>query len=536
MRLRILCWFLLLPAFLAAQHHYERLAQLDIQHYQFYLELSDDKDEIKGDAKIHFQVKKAIRSFDLDLVSKESGATGMTVQKVTLDEEVLKFSQKGNLLYLSSNKDLDPTESYVLRILYQGIPADGLIIGKNKFGDRTFFGDNWPDRAQHWLPCFDHPSDKASVEFIVDAPIHYQVVGTGRLQEETNLLDGRKRTHWKTDLQLPTKVMVMGAASFAVELAGQVDGIPVSSWVFPENKKEGFYDYAQAVGVLDWFHSHVAPYPYEKLANVQSKTRYGGMENASNIFYFENSVNGKREREALIAHEIAHQWFGNSASEANWHHVWLSEGFATYFTDLYFEHQHGRENFVKRLKDERNAVINYAQKNPRKAIIDTQIKDYNKVLSTNAYQKGAWVLHMLRQKVGDPNFWTGVRAYYQKYQFSNALSHDFKNVMEQTSGQELDDFFQQWLYQAGLPDLDVRWSYDAQKKLVRLQIEQKSIEPFEFPLEVLAIDQKEEVLGLGKFEVQGNFSELEFPVQTAPKTLILDPNTKLLFKAKLIKM
>ena len=142
--------------------------------------------------------------------------------------------------------------------------------------------------------------------------------------------------------------MVFGAADFAVQLAGEHEGIPVSSWIFKEQKEKGFYDYAMALPVLEFFTKNVAPYPYEKLANVQSKTRYGGMENASCIFYYEASVKGDRSSEALIAHEIAHQWFGNSASEANWHHVWLSEGFATYWTHLYFEQTQDKSIFENR--------------------------------------------------------------------------------------------------------------------------------------------------------------------------------------------
>ncbi|MEO0341556.1 MAG: M1 family metallopeptidase, partial [Bacteroidota bacterium] len=458
---------------LFAQDHLERKATIDILHYRFQLELSDASDLIKGKASLDFELKQKVEELSLDLIVKKSNGKGMLVRNIELDGKEVAYRHYQDLLYVKIPEDILLHEPYQLDITYEGVPEDGLVIGKNKFGGRTFFGDNWPNRARHWLPTVDHPSEKATVEFVVTAPAKYEVVGTGRQIEETNLLDGRKRTAWKCDVPLPTKVMVIGAAEFAIALAGMVDNIPVTSWVFPQNRLKGFRDYDDAVKVLDWFHTHVAPYPYTKLANVQSKTRWGGMENASNIFYFENSVNGKEEREGLIAHEIAHQWFGNSASEADWHHVWLSEGFATYFTHLYYEYNHGRDVMQDRLQTDRTNIIRYARQNPKQPIVDTTITDYNQVLSTNTYQKAGWVLHMLRQEVGTENFWKGIKRYYQKYQFSNAYTADFKNIMELVSGQELDDFFRQWFYQPGLPDLEVSWSFDATSKVFSIQAAQK---------------------------------------------------------------
>ena len=155
--------------------------------------------------------------------------------------------------------------------------------------------------------------------------------------------------------------MVIGVAQFAIQYLEAVDNAQISSWIFPQDREKGFYDYALAVPITQWFIDRVGPYPFNKLANVQSKTQFGGMENAGNIFYSERSVTGERNSEGLIAHEIAHQWFGNSASEANWHYVWLSEGFATYFTNLYYEDIYGVENFRERLIQQRNQVIGYAE-------------------------------------------------------------------------------------------------------------------------------------------------------------------------------
>jgi aminopeptidase N len=270
---------------LQAQEHYERFSQIDVQHYRFQLELNDQNNEVKGKAMVKVRFKDNIRSFHLDLVS-ESGGSGMRVEEVSENGETISFEQQGERLEIELGSRTQEGEERTYLISYQGTPKDGLVIGQNKHGDRTFFGDNWPNRARHWLPSVDHPSDKASVEFVVTAPNHYQVVANGRLVEETDLDDDTKLTHWKTDIVLPTKVMVIGVAPFAVQYLEDIQGIPMSSWIFPQDRDAGFYDYSQATYVLHWFIDHVGPYPYAKLANVQSKTRYGGMENAGNIFYY----------------------------------------------------------------------------------------------------------------------------------------------------------------------------------------------------------------------------------------------------------
>jgi aminopeptidase N len=328
----VLC---LISVSLFAQKHQERFERIDVLHYRFEIQLNDVSNKISGLAHVTIRFKKATDEFSLDLVNLDAEGLGIKILTVVENNRRVTYKHEGNKINIKTSADAGKLITYT--IAYEGIPKTGLIISKNKFGDRTFFGDNYPDRGQHWLPIVDHPSDKATVEWIVTAPSHYQVVGNGKLVELTNINDTLTLTHWKTEVALPTKVMVIGVARFAIQNVADVYGTTVSSWIYPQDREKGFYDYAPAAPILDWFINHVGPYPFAKLANVQSKTQFGGMENAGNIFYSENSVTGNREIEGLLAHEIAHQWFGNSASEGNWHHAWLSEGFATYFTIIYME-------------------------------------------------------------------------------------------------------------------------------------------------------------------------------------------------------
>ena len=508
-----------------AQKHYDRQRQIDIQHYRFELQLNDKNDQITGIATVSVKFLIDVDAFALDLIKMKDGK-GMKVNIVMSENRRLGFTHEKDQVEIAYSGKKGEYKKFL--IAYEGIPQTGLVISKNKYGDRTFFGDNWPDRGRHWLPMVDHPSDKATVEWIVTAPSHYQVIGNGRLVERTNINDQLTMTHWKSDVVLPTKVMVIGAARFAIQVVDEIQGAPISSWVYPQDREKGFYDYALAAPITDWFINHVGPYPYAKLANVQSKTQFGGMENASNIFYSERSVTGNRTAEGLIAHEIAHQWFGNSASEANWHHIWLSEGFATYFTNLYMEQKYGRDRFLEMVNQQRDRVIRFS-KAQRVPVVNTVIEDYMKLLNANSYQKGGWVLHMLRKEVGDEIFWQAIKKYYHQFKLSNALTDDLREVFERTSGKDLKQFFHQWIFQAGQPELSLNWSFSNGK--LDVDLIQNQPERFVFNLEVdlvyadgskdrmvIPIDRKQQ-----KWTPQ---------VSRKPVKIVLDPDSWLLFEGK----
>lgn len=491
---------------------------IDVQHYIFALQLNDADNTIKGEAIIAVKFLKDVNSFDLDLVKKKSDGKGMLVTQVKEDGKTIQFTQSDEQITLSASAKANTTHKYT--ISYSGIPADGLIISTNKHGNRTFFGDNWPNRAHNWLPCVDDPADKASVEFVVTAPDHYAVVANGLKIEEKPLPNKLKLTHWKETVVLPTKVMVIGAADFAIDHTGDVNTIPVYSYVFPQDKIAGFKSYAGAKDILSFFIKQVGTYPYKKLANVQSKTIFGGMENASAIFYFENSVNSEGIEE-LMAHELAHQWFGNSVSEKTFSNLWLSEGFATYMTNIYLESKYGPDALKKRMTDQRNKILNF-EKQRLTPVVDTTVKDdYMQLLNANSYEKGGWVLHMLRRKIGDDAFWKGIRTYYEKYKSSNANTADFRKVMEQASGQDLAVFFKQWLLTAGHPRLNITRVYDAEQKQLRLLIQQKQAPLYDFDLEY-SVDGK-----LYKRQIFGTAITVQVATDN-PSSLVIDPNVNLL--------
>ncbi len=480
--MRKLVLLLFCPFLGIAQDGYERQPDIDALSYAIEIELNDSNNRITAKSEIEFAMKAGIKSFFLDLSNEREGK-GMLVQGVFWGDEALNFTHQNDRLTIEWNQQISQDGSVRVTVLYEGVPADGLIISKNKHGDRTFFGDNWPNRARNWFPCVDHPSDKAAVKFTVVAPSHYQVISNGEQVLLEKLDNDFTRTVYSTALVLPTKVMVIGVAKFSIsKCENKGESTPSSAYVYPQEEEGGFNDYCSAVDILTWFENKIGPYPYEKLAHVQSKTRYGGMENAGCIFYHENSIDGTQGSRYLFAHEIAHQWFGNSASEKDWHHVWLSEGFATYLTEVYKQESAGEIAFKEGMEQARSRVVGFQKKYPNASIIDTNISNLNQLLSPMTYQKAAWMLHMLRNIVGEDAFWAGVKSYYNKYQFGNALSIDFQMEMETASNRDLSKFFQSWLYQPGMVDIEANYKYNERNKSLKVILKQAKTNWFVIPI------------------------------------------------------
>jgi aminopeptidase N len=525
-RILSLVLFIITGLSLSADDGYRRNLKIDVLNYTIKISLSDTSDIIYGETKITLSFKDFVSSMEFDLKNLKPDGTGMIVDSLGLSECGIKWAHKGNKLSAFLDTLMTPGRLGVLKVAYHGIPSDGLIISENKYKDRSFFSDHWPDRASNYIPCIDHLYEKATVDFLIIAPAHYEVVANGYLAEERHLEGGMKLTHWKEEVPLAVKVMAFAASEFDFILAGTVENIPVWTYVFKENREEGYHDYAAAIKPVEFFSELIGPYPYEKLANVQSRTIFGGLENAGCIFYSENSVTGKGRAEGLITHEIAHQWFGNSVTEGDWYHIWLSEGFATYLTSVYMEKNYGREQLTRQMETDRERVIRYYLKSPR-PVVDSTITNLMGLLSVNSYQKGAWVLHMLRRNLGDEIFWKGMRIYYERYRNKNALTSDFEDVMEEISGKDLSGFFHQWLYEAGQPDLKITNTPLQRKGMTEITIEQKQEFLYSFPIELL-IDSQE---GIFRKSIDVSDRITKLTVRTGQLNgIIPDPDTNLLFR------
>jgi len=256
----------------------------------------------------------------------------------------------------------------------------------------------------------------------------------------------------------------------------------------------------------------------------------GGTEHASAIFNGENTIHD-REALDLVAHEVAHQWFGDAVTEKDWDDVWLSEGFATYFTHLYTEQFSGRDAFVRGLRADVETILAEQNAAPDQPVIHRNLSDMSKVLNRLVYQKAGWVLHMLRGTIGTEQFWSGIREYYRRYRNGNASTDDFRQVMEQAGGTPLSWFFDQWLKRPGMPSLRGSWRYDAAAGKVRIDVSQvQKGDAYRLPLDIgivnaagqARIERVEMTQATGTFAVEAT---------TEPASVTLDPNTWVLLQS-----
>lgn len=515
---------------------YPRQSGVDALHYVFRLTLSDDTDEIVGDALVELRfLREGVPEVALDLTSVVAGK-GMTVSEVRSRDAAVPFTHESNRLVMSLASPPHAGEIRTFEVGYHGIPADGLRIGKNKYDERTFFSQNWPNLARQWLPMIDHPYDKATSEFVITAPAKYQVVANGLLQEETDLGDGRRLTHWKQSVPIASWLNALGMAQFASRHFGLVKGISLQTWVYHQDRDNGIVTFEEpARKAMEFYTDHIGPFAYEKLANVEAAGLRGGTEHASAIFYGETSVTNKPAT-GLVAHEIAHQWFGDSVTEKDWDDVWLSEGFATYFTLLCTEHYESRDAFIAGLKRSRETVFATEKKIPDVAIRHNNLADMKNVLNQLVYQKGGWTLHMLRGEMGTDKFWAGIREYYRRYRDSNASSDDFRKVMEESSGENLEWFFTQWLNRPGSPVVDGGWSYDSAAKKIRIELAQTQTgNPYRLPLELGIQETGAATVRIEKIELTGRSQLFEIAAEKEPSSVMLDPKTWILMDARFVR-
>lgn len=529
---------LLFPVILNADT-YPRQTGVDAVHYVFRIGLSDTSNHITGEATVTVKfVLDKVGDVQLDLASVLAGK-GMTVQSVRRGgatdtpgpaSDALIFSHQDNRLRLVLPTASRAGDEFTFTVRYRGTPAEGLLHGNNIHGDRTIFANNWPNQVRNWLPTIDHPYDKATGEMIVTAPAHYQVVSNGVLIEESDRPDGMRLTHWKQSVPIASWLYTLGVARFTAHHAGAVAGTPIQSWVFPQDREAGlslFEDTSRRA--MNFFVTQIGPYPYEKLANIQATGFSGGTEYASAIFYGEKGVNAGR---GPVVHEIAHQWFGNSVTERDWDEVWLSEGFATYFTLLFTEHDEGRDAFVEGLQSSRTQILQVERKLPNTPVVHRNLADMSKVLNSLVYQKGAWILHMLRHEVGTGPFWTAIREYYRRYRDQNASTAELRTIFEQVSGKDLGWFFSQWLTRPGVPKIEGSWRYLPARKAIEVTVSQtQAAEPFRVAVDVGVRKAAAERPEVKRIELTGRTATKMIAVEGEPAAVTIDPDTWLLMEA-----
>lgn len=552
---------------------YPRQPGVTILKYTFDVALSDQSDELQVKDTIDVQLlTEGVRGIDLDLCQlitsprepdrlnpclvpqpraprgapppsnaapPTSVGFGMTVTSVAAGDTALQFRHESDKLHISFPQPTHAGERLTFTVNYHGKPATGLFIGKNKYGDRVFFTDNWPNKARNWLATIDHISVKAPKTISITAPRKYQVISNGLLKEQTDLEGDLRRTVWEESEPIPSWQFSLAVAQMSVEYFARHGDVQFSAWLFPQDRDLGL----KAVNpltqsVFEFYSDHIGPYSYEKLAQVEAAGSGGATEPATTIFYYSGF--------GAVSHEMAHQWFGNSVTEADWDDVWLSEGFATYFALLYTEHQNGHGAFLSGVRRTRTAALNYAAAHPADTVVHNNLQNDSDVFFNSAqiYQGGAMVLHTLRGVLGDENFWAGIRLYSSRFRNGSATTDDFRRAMEDAchesrncppDEEDLSWFFHEWLNRGGILQLKGSWHYDAQAKQLQITFDQMQSQGlYRMPVEVGITAQPAQVapsvsappaeMRMVEMLIDKQHNVLSIPLDAAPNDVQVDPN------------
>ena len=506
-------------------------------HYNVSLTLNDQLTEItSATAEITvLSLQSSLSQVDLDFGE-------LAVDSVTVNREPTPFERSPDLLNVKLSKPVPRNTRLVVVVSYHGVPRDGLILTTDKAGKRSAVGDNWPNRVHHWIPCLDHPSAKATVSFTVTAPARNLVVANGRLDRVETVSDTSKRWKYSEGVPIPPYCMIIAAGEFAQVTPSQQEVTPLSYYVPLPDKDVAVEGFAAANPSLKFFSQTVAPYPYEKLALIVGATRFGGMENSSAIVFTSGLFDSRSKSEpiskvfkiregtvSLVAHEIAHQWFGDSVTESTWSDLWLSEGFATYFAGLVIQRYEGEQAFQKYMKRTADEYLRYEKKTST-PIHDTETENLFKLLNANNYQKGAWVLHMLRSSLGDEAFFRGIRDYYNNHKNSTASTEDLRSALERASGRNLKEFFARWIYGAGHPRYELTWQWKqtrSKEGILTINLNQTQREEaflMSVPFEIVSSK------GVTRKTIRpsGKLTTLQLPLSNRPSAVRLDPDNTVL--------
>ena len=512
----------------------------DALDYALTLELPDTGASIRGTATIRVQRTAPSDSLVLDLLD-------LSVSRALVNGKSARFWPVNGGVAVALPKG--SAGQFDVTVDYGGTVVAGLIVRRDSAGRWTYFGDNWPNRARHWIPSIDHPSDKATVTWRVIAPPAQTVVANGKLVSKRDVRgrDGSAKQEWtwREGRRIPAYLMVIAAAPLVAYdlgdtscgLADMQRCVPQAVYTAPEQKAFSPGPFARAGEMVQLFARLVGPFPYEKLDHLQSSTRFGGMENASAIFYADEGFRRGTMGDGVVAHETAHQWFGDAVTERDWPHLWLSEGFATYFAALWTRAARGESAFRAQMADIRRIILADSVSVTTRPVIDTIETNLFALLNRNSYEKGGFVLHMLRNEIGERAFFDALRAYYAAHKNATATTGDLRAAMEREAKRPMSWFFDQWLRRPGFPSVTATWSYDATTKEVAITVSQGSaFGNFQFPLTVAVIDS-----GGGQHRATltmpatGAVGTLRVPLASAPANVVLDPDVDLLAQLQVVR-
>lgn len=421
----------------------------DALDYHLALTIDPAAGTLTGDATMKAEATQDLESFNLDYA-------GPKIATVAVDGAPARFTHKGEELAIHPVKPLGAGQVFEARVVYSGIPEPLETVngpqGWHHEGD-TVYTLGEPEGAATWYPVNDHPSDKATYRIEITVPKPYVAVATGMLVE-TKARQEDQTFVWEMRQPLASYLAGISVGDYELEETPAREGLTIRNYFPPDLDAAARSVFAPTAEMLAFYEEMFGPYPFEAYGVVvPDATCYLGMENQTLSVIgrdvLELTADGDN-RNVIVPHELAHQWFGNSVSLSNWEDIWLNEGFATYASWLWLEHKGGQEALLAEIQ-ETSAWLNDNEQVP------CGDPGADRLFSANVYGRGALTLHALRLKVGDGAFFDILREWNERHHLANATTADFIALAEEIGGVELSSFFDEWLHGEGrLPGIPAR--------------------------------------------------------------------------------
>jgi aminopeptidase N len=533
-----------------ARPNFTRPTNYDVQHYIIRVRFDRPKKQVFGDTTV--RLKPLAGGF----TQAELDASDMSFESVTLEgsDTPLKFKVANEKVIVTLDKAYKPENTIGIRFKYTATPKKGVyfvdkrVMNGRELSPAQIWTQGEADEAHHWFPSFDFPSDKASTEQFITAPKDETVIANGVLEEAADNPDGTVTHHFRMAIPHSTYLVSFIVGKYA-RTADKYKDIPLGFYVYPGREGITRPAFGHTRDMMQVFEELTGvDYPYNKYdQTIVANFQFGGMENitattmADTEIFFAQFDFARGNVENLVSHELAHSWFGNLVTCRNWAELWLNEGWATFMEAAFIEKAYGRAGYMRKIVSDAEIFMTDDAVNPkRNGLFNQNAGDISTLFDRPAtiYNKGGAVLHTLREEIGDEAFWKGANIYLNRHKFGNVESSDLRKAMEEASGKDLGWFFDQWVYHAGHPKLEVRPVWNGRSKTLKLTVVQtqkpdKLIpEAFRLPLDL-------EIVTPGgtktdRIDVRKRVEELSFKLDAKPTSITLDKLQKI--PVKMVKV
>jgi len=511
----------------------ERSREYDALHYRIAIRLDLDEKSFAGETTITLtSLRDSLETVVLD-------AEEFTVTKVVSEwGEPLEFSQSEKELAVRMARPLMRGETRSFTCTYRGRdPKQGLrFMAETADHPALAFSDSWPDRVHHWFPCFDYPNDKVTNEIVATVGAGLKVGANGRLVSVTeDQAAGTVTYRWSQDLPHSTYLIFLAAAPYVV-VPDAYGTLPVNYWVYPKDAAKAAPTYGKTPKMMEFFNRTFGyEYPWHKYDQISVPSGGGAESTSATAMTHRIMVDEKNEPEfpaiGIVSHELAHQWWGDLVTLRSWAHTWLNESFATYADYLYFRHDRGDDEGALNLQGKLNAYLREAQTRYVRPIVTDRYDQPGDMFDSHTYPKGALVLHMLRRQLGDAAFFETLTHFLHRYAFEPVDTGDFIRSVKTVTGENLDWFFDQWLFRPGHPVFEVRSEWDPDRKVVVLKVAQvqdftRGIPVFRVPVSVVIVNAAGR--STSQVWIREREETFQFPSETRPLLVRFDPENLLL--------